>query len=135
MVMAVQDIMAGTKTIGDFVMVDALLLQLFIPLNFMGMVYREIKQSLTDIERMMDVLAESPEVADRAERCRSKVAGGTIRFWDIDVLLRRRARHGSTACTSRSRRQVGGGLRPVRSREKPAVPATRSASTTSPAGA
>ena len=46
-------------------MVNALMLQLFIPLNFMGMVYREIKQSLTDIERMMDVLAESPEVADR----------------------------------------------------------------------
>ena len=39
-------------------MVNALMLQLFIPLNFMGMVYREIKQSLTDIERMMDVLAE-----------------------------------------------------------------------------
>ena len=46
-------------------MVNALMLQLFIPLNFMGMVYREIKQSLTDIERMMDVLAENPEVADR----------------------------------------------------------------------
>ncbi len=83
MVMAVQDIMAGTKTIGDFVMVNALLLQLFIPLNFMGMVYREIKQSLTDIERMMDVLAESPEVADRPGAVPLKVAGGTIRFEDV----------------------------------------------------
>ena len=46
-------------------MVNALMLQLFIPLNFMGMVYREIRQSLTDIERMMDVLAVKPEVADR----------------------------------------------------------------------
>ena len=59
------DVAAGHKTVGHFVMVNALMLQLFIPLNFMGMVYREIKQSLTDIERMMDVLAESPEVADR----------------------------------------------------------------------
>jgi len=83
MVMAVLDIMAGTKTIGDFVMVNALLLQLFIPLNFMGMVYREIKQSLTDIERMMDVLAEAPEVADRPGAVPLKVAGGTIRFEDV----------------------------------------------------
>ena len=83
MVMAVLDIMAGTKTIGDFVMVNALLLQLFIPLNFMGMVYREIKQSLTDIERMMDVLAEAPEVADRPGAVPLEVAGGTIRFEDV----------------------------------------------------
>ena len=83
MVMAVLDIMAGTKTIGDFVMVNALLLQLFIPLNFMGMVYREIKQSLTDIERMMDVLAESPEVADRPGAVPLQPAGGTIRFENV----------------------------------------------------
>jgi ATP-binding cassette subfamily B protein len=83
MAMAVLDVMAGTKTIGDFVMVNALLLQLFIPLNFMGMVYREIKQSLTDIERMMDVLAESPEVADRPGAVALNPSGGTIRFEDV----------------------------------------------------
>ena len=65
MVMAGLDVAAGRKTVGDFVLVNALLLQLFIPLNFMGMVYREIKQSLTDIERMMDVLDQKPEVEDR----------------------------------------------------------------------
>ena len=64
-------------------MVNALMLQLFIPLNFMGMVYREIKQSLTDIERMMDVLAESPEVADRPGAVPLELAGGTIRFEDV----------------------------------------------------
>src|SRR5262245_40704724 len=65
MVMAGLDVMGGRASVGQFVMVNALLLQLFIPLNFMGMVYREIKQSLTDIERMMDVLAVAPEVADK----------------------------------------------------------------------
>jgi ATP-binding cassette subfamily B protein len=83
MVMAGLDVAAGTKTVGHFVMVNALMLQLFIPLNFMGMVYREIKQSLTDIERMMDVLAENPEVADRPGSQPLRVSGGTIRFEDV----------------------------------------------------
>jgi ATP-binding cassette subfamily B protein len=83
MVMAGQDIAAGSKTVGHFVMVNALMLQLFVPLNFMGMVYREIKQSLTDIERMMDVLAESPEVADRPGAVPLAVNAGTIRFEDV----------------------------------------------------
>jgi ATP-binding cassette subfamily B protein len=64
-------------------MVNALLLQLFIPLNFMGMVYREIRQSLTDIERMMDVLGVAPEVADRPGARELEVAGGTIRFENV----------------------------------------------------
>jgi ATP-binding cassette subfamily B protein len=59
------------------------MLQLFIPLNFMGMVYREIKQSLTDIERMMDVLAESPEVADRPDAVPLVVSAGKIRFENV----------------------------------------------------
>ena len=83
MVMAALDVMAGTKTVGDFVMVNLLLLQLFIPLNFMGTVYREIKQSLIDIERMMDVLDQSPEVADRPGAKPLVVAGGTIRFENV----------------------------------------------------
>jgi ATP-binding cassette subfamily B protein len=59
------------------------MLQLFIPLNFTGMVYREIKQSLTDIERMMDVLAETPEVADRPGAVALSASGGAIRFEDV----------------------------------------------------
>jgi ATP-binding cassette, subfamily B, heavy metal transporter len=83
MVMAGLDVAAGSKTVGHFVMVNALMLQLFIPLNFMGMVYREIKQSLTDIERMMDVLAENPEVADRPDAVPLVVSAGTIRFENV----------------------------------------------------
>jgi ATP-binding cassette subfamily B protein len=80
MVMAGLDVVAGRATVGQFVMVNALLLQLFIPLNFMGMVYREIRQSLTDIERMMDVLAVKAEVADRPGARELAIAGASIRF-------------------------------------------------------
>ena len=62
-------------------MVNLLMLQLFMPLNFMGMVYREIKQGLTDIERMMEVLEQNPEVADRPGAKRARCFnGGAIRF-------------------------------------------------------
>ena len=80
LVMATRDVTAGTHTVGHFAMVNLLMLQLFMPLNFMGMVYREIKQGLTDIEKMMDVLDQSPEVADRPGARDLKVSGGAIRF-------------------------------------------------------
>ena len=55
----------GTNTVGDFVMVNAMMIQLYQPLNFMGMVYREIKQAVIDIEKMFDVLSRQPEIKDR----------------------------------------------------------------------
>jgi ATP-binding cassette subfamily B protein len=84
MVMAGLDVVAGQKTVGHFVMVNALMLQLFIPLNFMGMVYREIRQALTDIERMMDVLEQRPEIADRPGARPLQVSAGTIRFENVE---------------------------------------------------
>ncbi len=80
LVMAANDVVAGKDTVGHFAMVNLLMLQLFMPLNFMGMVYREIKQGLTDIERMMEVLEQNPEVADRPGAEKLDVAGGAIRF-------------------------------------------------------
>ncbi len=83
LVMAAQDVIAGNHTVGHFAMVNLLMLQLFMPLNFMGMVYREIKQGLTDIEKMMDVLDQKPEVADRPGARDLKVSGGAIRFDNV----------------------------------------------------
>ena len=117
MVMAGLDVAAGSKTVGHFVMVNALMLQLFIPLNFMGMVYREIKQSLTDIERMMDVLAENPEVADRPGAVPLSVTGGTIRFEDVQVLLRARAADPRRPVVRGAGRQDGGDRRPLGRRQ------------------
>jgi ATP-binding cassette subfamily B protein len=83
MVMSARDVIAGTNTLGQFIMVNALMLQLFIPLNFMGWVYRDIKQGLTDIETMMDVLGEPPEVADVPGARDLVVSGGAVRFENV----------------------------------------------------
>ena len=64
MVMCAYDVRTGTKTIGDFVLINAMMIQLYQPLNFMGMVYREIKQAVTDIEIMFSILARKPEIED-----------------------------------------------------------------------
>jgi ATP-binding cassette, subfamily B, heavy metal transporter len=64
MVMAAQGVAQGTLTLGDFVMVNAYMLQLFVPLNFLGFVYREIRQALINIERMFLLMSEKPRVVD-----------------------------------------------------------------------
>jgi len=64
---AANGVVEGSMTIGDLVLVNAFLIQLYIPLNFLGVVYREIRQALTDIERMFNLLNESREIADAAD--------------------------------------------------------------------
>jgi ATP-binding cassette subfamily B protein len=83
MVMCAWGIENGSKTIGDFVMINAMMIQLYQPLNFMGMVYREIKQALIDIETMFGILAREPEIKDRPGAPPLVVRAGTIRFEDV----------------------------------------------------
>ena len=80
MALSAAAVVKGEASVGQFIMVNALMLQLFIPLNFMGMVYREIKQGVTDIERMMDVLEQKPEVEDTPGAKPLAVSGGAICF-------------------------------------------------------
>ncbi|MDX2288699.1 MAG: ABC transporter ATP-binding protein/permease [Hyphomicrobiaceae bacterium] len=81
--LAARGVAAGTHTIGDFVMINALMIQLYIPLNFMGMVYREIKQGLVDIEVMFAILKQMPEVEDKPDAAPLKIDAGTIRFENV----------------------------------------------------
>ena len=83
MVMCAYEVRAGTKTVGDFVLVNAMMIQLYQPLNFMGMVYREIKQAVTDIELMFSILARAPEIKDIPGAAALKVTSGTIRFENV----------------------------------------------------
>src|SRR5215468_6841708 len=80
MVMCAYGIKAGTNTVGDFVMINAMMIQLYQPLNFMGMVYREIKQGVIDIETMFSILARDPEIKDRPGAKPIAVTRGAIRF-------------------------------------------------------
>src|SRR5262245_10858100 len=83
MVLCVIGIRAGTNTVGDFVMINAMMIQLYQPLNFMGMVYREIKQAVTDIELMFSILAREPEIEDAPNAKPIAVSRGAIRFEDV----------------------------------------------------
>ena len=83
MVMCAIGVRKGTNTVGDFVMVNAMMIQLYQPLNFMGMVYREIKQAVVDIEKMFGVLNRDPEIKDRPGARPLRVSAGVVKFDDV----------------------------------------------------
>ncbi len=83
MLFAARGVVNGTMTLGDFVLVNAVFIQLYQPLNFMGMIYRELKQSLVDIEAMFNLLGEAPEVKDKPGARPLRVSKGAIRFEDV----------------------------------------------------
>ncbi|MFM8464493.1 MAG: ABCB family ABC transporter ATP-binding protein/permease, partial [Burkholderiaceae bacterium] len=77
-------VIAGTMTLGDLVLVNAFMIQLYIPLNFLGVIYRELKQSLADIERMFALLDENREVADSPAAAALQVDRAELQFQHID---------------------------------------------------
>jgi ABC-type transport system involved in Fe-S cluster assembly fused permease/ATPase subunit len=83
MLMCAIGVRSGKNTVGDFVMVNAMMIQLYQPLNFMGMVYREIKQAVIDIEKMFGVLSRNPEIKDVPGAKPLIVTSGNVRFDDV----------------------------------------------------
>ena len=83
-VMCVVGIRSGHNTVGDFVLINLMMLQLYQPLNFMGMVYRDIKQAIVDIEMMFDILGQHPEIEDRLGAAPLVVGSGAVRFENVE---------------------------------------------------
>jgi ATP-binding cassette subfamily B protein len=81
---ATQGVIDGKMTLGDLVLVNSFMIQLYIPLNFLGVIYREIKQSLADMERLFHLLDENREIADAAEARPLLTGGAQVRFAHVD---------------------------------------------------
>ena len=82
--MCVVEIRGGQKTVGDFVFINLMMLQLYQPLNFMGMVYRDIKQAIVDIEAMFAILGQNPEIEDAPGAQPLRVSAGDVRFENVE---------------------------------------------------
>ena len=89
--MAGNDIANGKMSIGDFVVVNTFLLQLYLPLNFLGFVYREIRQSLLDIGRMFALVDQKPDISDKKNAFDLKVHSGKIEFKNVNFSFGKRA--------------------------------------------
>jgi ATP-binding cassette subfamily B protein len=84
MIFAANGVVNGSMSIGDLVLVNAFLLQLFIPLNFLGIVYRQIKYSLADMDLIFKLLERRPEITDAVDAAALRLAGGEVRFKQVD---------------------------------------------------
>ena len=97
---ATQGVVDGRLTLGDLVMINAFMIQLYIPLNFLGVIYREIKQALTDLDKMFGLLEREREVADAPGAPELQVATGRVRFEGVSFAYDRGAAAAAAAATA-----------------------------------
>ena len=84
LILAAQNVAAGSMTLGDFVAINAYMIQLFIPLNVLGFVYREIRRALTDMQRMFGLLQQAPKVTDAPDARILRTSRPSVRFEQVD---------------------------------------------------
>lgn len=92
MILAARQVVSGAMTLGDLVLVNAYMMQLFVPLNFLGFVYREIKRALADVEHMFSLLDRTPKITDRPGAIDLNITGGHISFEDVSFSYRENRR-------------------------------------------
>ena len=83
MILAARQVVSGAMTLGDLVLVNAYMMQLFVPLNFLGFVYREIKRALADVEHMFSLLDRTPKITDKPDATELDISGGQICFDNV----------------------------------------------------
>lgn len=83
MTLAARGVVNGTMSVGDLVLVNAFMIQMFIPLNFLGVVYSQFKHALSDMDRMFGLLLENPEIQDKPGAAELEVGGGRVRFDNV----------------------------------------------------
>lgn len=96
LMLATYDVAGGGITVGDFVAINAMAMQVFMPLGMLGWVYREVKQSLADMEKVFALLDQAPDIVDRPDAPVMQVRGGHVEFRDVDFAYdsRRQVLHG-----------------------------------------
>ena len=83
MAMSIMGVRAGHNSVGDFVLINAMMIQLYQPLNFLGSIYRDIRQATIDLEMMFGILSEYPDIADKPGAKPLVVSGGDVRFDNV----------------------------------------------------